>query len=225
MRRRVNMTYIVENNGTYGLTKGQFSATSDLVSKSKKGEANLFEAIDLCTLAILLGAGFVARGFSGDKEGLVPLIKAAFHYNGFAFIDIVSPCVTFNDHEASTKSYDYVRQHNEAMDRLDLVPEREEITATAEEGKTTTVRMHDGSLIRLHKLDDSYEPRDSESALTILRKRYTKGQVVTGLLHIDDEDVDLHALLDTTSQPLNAVPMSELCPGNAELAKINKSLR
>ena len=225
MRRRVNMIYIVENNGTYGLTKGQFSATSDLVSKSKKGEANLFEAIDLCTLAIHLGAGFVARGFSGDKQGLVPIIKAAFHYNGFAFIDIVSPCVTFNDHDASTKSYDYVREHNEAMDRLDLVPEREEITARAEEGKTVSVRMHDGSLMRLHKLDDTYDPRDSESALTTLRKRYAKGQVVTGLLYIDDEDVDLHKLLGTTDTPLNAVPMGDLCPGNTELAKINKSLR
>jgi len=225
MRRRVNMIYIVENNGTYGLTKGQFSATSDLVSKSKKGDANLFEAIDLCTLAIHLGAGFVARGFSGDKEGLIPLIKAAFHYNGFAFIDIASPCVTFNDHDASTKSYDYVRQHNEAMDRLDLVPEREEITASAEEGKTVRVRMHDGSLMHLHKLDKTYDPRDSEKALVTLRKRYAKGQVVTGLLYIDDEDVDLHSLLGTTTQPLNAVPMSDLCPGNAELAKINKSLR
>lgn len=225
MRRRVNMVYVVENNGTYGLTKGQFSATTDRVSKSKKGEANLFEAIDLCTLAIHLGAGFVARGFSGDKAQLVPLIKAAFHYNGFAFLDIISPCVTFNDHAASTKSYDYVREHNEAMDRLDLVPERSEITAEPEQGKTTTVRMHDGSLIRLHKLDNSYSPHDSENALTTLRKRYAKGQVVTGLLYIDEDDADLHTLLNTTKEPLNAVPMSELCPGSKVLSDINKSFR
>lgn len=225
IRRRVNMTYIVENNGTYGLTKGQFSPTSDRASKSKKGEANLFEAIDLCTLAISLGAGFVARGFSGDKEHLVPLIKAAFSYNGFAFIDVISPCVTFNDHEDSTKSYDYVRAHNAAMDQLDLVPEREEIIVRTAQGKTTEVRMHDGSLMRIHRLDDAYDPRDSDTALSILRKRHAKGQVVTGLLYIDENDVDMHELLSTTRQPLNAVPMRDLCPGNAELEKINKTLR
>ncbi len=225
IRRRVNMSYIVENNGTYGLTKGQFSPTSDRASKSKKGEANLFEAIDLCALAINLGAGFVARGFSGDKDHLVPLIKAAFSYNGFAFIDVISPCVTFNDHEDSTKSYDYVRAHNAAMDLLDLVPEREEIVARTEQGKTTAVRMHDGSVMHIHRLDDVYDPRDSDTALTILRQRHAKGQVVTGLLYIDEEDADMHDLLGTTKQPLNAVPMGDLCPGNAELAKINNSLR
>lgn len=225
MRRRVNMVYIVENNGTYGLTKGQFSATTDRVSKSKKGEANLFEAIDLATLAIHLGAGFVARGFSGDKAQLVPLIKAAFRYKGFAFIDIISPCVTFNDHDNSTKSYDYVREHNEAIGRLDLVPQREEIVVETSEGQTTSVRMHDGSLVRLHKLDDSYDPRDAEGALTTLRKRYAKGQVATGLLYIDEEDADLHELLNTTGQPLNAVPMSDLSPGRKALSDINKSFR
>lgn len=225
MRRRVNMVYIVENNGTYGLTKGQFSATTDRVSKSKKGEANLFEAIDLATLAIHLGAGFVARGFSGDKQQLVPLIKAAFRYNGFAFIDIISPCVTFNDHDHSTKSYDYVREHNEAMGRLDLVPQREEIVAETSQGQTTNVRMHDGSLVRLHKLDDSYDPRDSEAALATLRKRYAKGQVATGLLYIDEDDADLHGLLNTTQTPMNAVPMKDLCPGRKALKDINKSLR
>jgi 2-oxoglutarate ferredoxin oxidoreductase subunit beta len=225
MRRRVNMVYIVENNGTYGLTKGQFSATTDKISKSKKGEANLFEAFDLCTLAIHLGAGFVARGFSGDKAQLVPLIKAAFSYNGFAFLDIISPCVTFNDHDASTKSYDYVREHNEAMDRLDLVPERTEITASYDEGKTATVRMHDGSLMRLHKLDDSYDPRDADSALSTLRKRYAKGHVVTGLLYIDEEDADLHNLLGTTKVPLNALNTGDLCPGAKSLSEINKSFR
>ncbi|MGD9867528.1 MAG: 2-oxoacid:ferredoxin oxidoreductase subunit beta [Hyphomicrobiales bacterium] len=225
IRRRINMVYIVENNGTYGLTKGQFSATNDKVSKSKKGEANLFEAIDMCTMAIQLGAGFVARGFSGDKAQLVPLIKAAFRYRGFAFLDVVSPCVTFNNHEASTKSYDYVRDHNAAMDRLDLVPEHEAITAEIDEGQTVPVRMHDGSWMRLHKLDESYDPRDAGAALSMLRKRYAQGQVVTGLLHIDDDAADLHGLLGTTPRPLNAIPASELCPGSAVLDSINDRFR
>ncbi len=225
VRRRINMVYIVENNGTYGLTKGQFSATNDKVSQSKKGEANLFEAFDLCTLAIQLGAGFVGRGFSGDKGQLVPLIKAALRYNGFAFLDIISPCVTFNDHEASTKSYGYVRAHNEAMDRLDFVPKLQEITAQYEEGETTSVPMHDGSMMRLHKLDKDYDPRDADNALAILRKRYERGQVVTGLLYVDDDEADLHELLNTTKEPMNAVPMSELCPGSGELEKINKDFR
>ncbi|MDA7947490.1 MAG: 2-oxoacid:ferredoxin oxidoreductase subunit beta [Hyphomicrobiaceae bacterium] len=225
MRRRINMAYIVENNGTYGLTKGQFSATNDKVSKSKKGEANLFEAFDLCTLAIQLGAGFVGRSFSGDKGQLVPLIKAALRYNGFAFLDIISPCVTFNDHDASTKSYGHVRTHNETMGRLDFVPKMQEITAQYDEGETVSVPMHDGSLMRLHKLDDEYDPRDADSALATLRKRYERGQVVTGLLYIDEDEADLHALLNTTQEPLNAVSMDKLCPGNAVLQKINKSFR
>jgi 2-oxoglutarate ferredoxin oxidoreductase subunit beta len=225
MRRRVNMVYVVENNGTYGLTKGQFSATNDKVSKSKKGEANMFEAIDLCTLAIQLGAGFVARSFSGDKDQLVPLIKAAFRYNGFALLDVISPCVTFNDHEASTKSYDYVRQHNEAMDRLDFVPERQEITADYDEGQTVPVRMQDGSMIRLHQLDVNYDPSDAYSAIAILRARYTKGQVVTGLLYIDDDEADLHALLNTSQQPLNSVAPADICPGHAGLKEINAKFR
>ncbi len=225
MRRRVNMAYIVENNGTYGLTKGQFSATNDKISKSKRGEANLFEAIDLCTLAIQLGAGFVARGFSGDKGQLVPLIKAALRYNGFALLDVISPCVTFNDHAASTKSYDYVRQHNEAMDRLDLVPDREEIVADYDEGQTVQVRMHDGSVMRMHKLDENYDPRDADTAIATLRKRYTKGQVVTGLLYIDDDEADLHALLNTSERPLNSIDARQLCPGKVELGKLNKSFR
>ncbi len=225
MRRRVNMLYIVENNGTYGLTKGQFSATSDKVSKSKRGEDNLFEAIDLCTLAIQLGAGFVARSFSGDKEQLVPLIKAGMSYRGFAFLDVISPCVTFNNHAASTKSYDYVRAHNAAMDRLDFVPEREEITAEYGEGESLPVRMHDGSIMQLHKLEDAYDPRDPDAAIMMMRKRYEQGEVVTGLLYMDEDAQDLHDLIKTPDQPLNAIPASDLCPGSAKLAAINEGFK
>lgn len=225
MRRRLNMLYIVENNGTYGLTKGQFSATNDKVSKGKRGEENLFEAIDLCTLAIQLGAGFVARSFSGDREQLMPLIKAGMTYRGFAFLDVISPCVTFNNHADSTKSYDYVRAHNAAMDRLDLVPERQEITAEYREGESLPVRMHDGSIMQLHKLDENYDPGDADTAIMTLRKRYAQGEVVTGLLYIEDDAQDLHDLINTSERPLNSVPASELCPGNARLAEINKALK
>jgi 2-oxoglutarate ferredoxin oxidoreductase subunit beta len=225
IRRRVNMIYIVENNGTYGLTKGQFSATNDRESKGKAGEDNLFDSIDLCRLAIQLGAGFVARTFSGDKDQLVPLIKAAIRYKGFALLDIISPCVTFNNHAASTKSYDYIRDHSEAVDKLDFVPEREEITTEYGEGETVYVTMHDGSRMRLHKLSKEYDPRDPLRASSTLRERYAEGEVVTGVLYIDDTAPDLHDLLNTVETPLNAAPMERLCPGNAELQKINKSLQ
>ncbi len=223
IRRRLNMIYIVENNGTYGLTKGQFSATNDRESKNKKGEDNMFDSIDLAMLGIQLGAGFVARSFSGDKDQLVPLMKAAIRYNGFALLDIISPCVTFNNHAASTKSYDYIRDHSEAVDKLDFVPERKEITADYEEGQTIYVKMHDGSTMQLHKLSSDYDPRDADAALAVLRKRYTSGQVVTGLLYIDERKQDLHELMNITKTPLNAIPASELCPGSAKLEEINKT--
>ncbi len=227
VRRRVNMTYIVENNGTYGLTKGQFSATNDKSSPSKKGEANFFEAIDLCTLAIQLGAGFVARSFSGDKDQLIPLIKAALNHKGFAFLDVISPCVTFNNHTASTKSYDYVRDHTAVMDKLDFVPERDEITASYDKGQTINVKMHDGSDMSLHKLDNDYDPRDAISSISTLKERYLAGQVVTGLLYLEDraEDQDMHGLLNTSRKPLNEIPMSDLCPGSGILAELNQSLK
>lgn len=225
VRRRINMVYIVENNGTYGLTKGQFSATNDRASKSKRGTDNLFEAMDLCAIAIQLKAGFVARGFSGDKVQLVPLIKSAMRYQGFALIDIISPCVTFNNHKASTKSYDYIRDHSEAVDKLDFVPARAEITADYAEGETAKVTMHDGSTMRLSKLAADYDPRNADDALLHIRKRYAAGEVVTGLLYIDQEECDLHHLLNTSERPLNELAMAELCPGSAQLDAFNKSLR
>ncbi len=225
MRRRLNMVYIVENNGTYGLTKGQFSATNDKESENKKGVPNLFDAIDLCTLAIQLGAGFVARSFSGDKKQLVPLIKAAIRYHGFAFIDVISPCVTFNNHVASTKSYDYIRDHNQALDKIDFVLERSPITAEYGEGETVPVTLHDGSVITLHKLAKDYDARDAAAALETLYRRYKRGQVVTGLLYIEEQERDLHDVLRTTSAPLNSLSMSELCPGSTALQAINESLK
>jgi 2-oxoglutarate ferredoxin oxidoreductase subunit beta len=225
VRRRLNMVYIVENNGCYGLTKGQFSATNDKTSPSKKGEANPWDAIDLAQMAITLGAGFVARSFSGDKHQLVPLIEAAMAYKGFAFLDVVSPCVTFNNHPTSTKSFDYVRAHAAVMGDLDFVPERSEITATYAEGDSKLVEMHDGSVIRLQKLAKDYDPHDPDKAIQAIRKSAAKGEILTGLLYMNREEIDLHDVLETTSRPLNAVPVSELCPGSKALEGINARLR
>lgn len=223
VRRRLNIVYIVENNGTYGLTKGQFSATNDKISKSRKGADNLFDSIDLCNMAIELGAGFVARSFSGDKAQLVPLIEAAIHYNGFALIDVISPCVTFNNHATSTKSYDYVRHHNQMVDRLDLVPERSEIRVDYEPGASTEVILHDGARIGLRKLDDDYDPTDPVAALPILQRYKKAGEIATGLLFLDKHEEDLHDLIGTVATPLNAVPEEDLCPGSGALESINAS--
>jgi 2-oxoglutarate ferredoxin oxidoreductase subunit beta len=225
IRRRLDMVYIVENNGTYGLTKGQFSATNDRHSKSRRGAETPFDAIDLATLAIELGAGFVARSFSGDKQQLVPLIKAAMAYNGFALIDVISPCVTFNNHAASTKSYDYVRMHNEAVDRIDFVPDAKAITLNYDEGESVSVNLHDGSRITLRKIADDYDPRDQLAVLGTLRRDRADGKVTTGLLFIDEGGGDLHAAIQTSSRPLNSYAMSELCPGTDKLAEINDQFR
>ncbi len=225
MRRGVNMTYLVENNGVYGLTKGQFSATADQGSKSKKGQTNNDAPIDLVMLALLMGATFVARGFSGDKTQLVPLIRAALAHQGAAVIDILSPCVAFNNHSGSTKSYDYVREHNEAVNRLDFFPQREEITAEYGAGEVTELRQHDGSVVRLRKLHADYDPGDRIRAMSYVQEHTTRGEVVTGMLYLDNDAADLHQQLDTVKAPLNSLGAAELCPGSAALEKINASLR
>jgi 2-oxoglutarate ferredoxin oxidoreductase subunit beta len=225
VRRHLNMVYIVMNNGCYGLTKGQFSATNDRASPSKKGEPNPFDAIDLCQIAIQLGAGFVARSFSGDKKQLIPLIKAAIGYRGFSFLDVISPCVTFNNHPTSTKSYDYVRDHNQVLGTIDYIEEKVEITADYAEGTSMPVAMHDGSCLVLHKLDPSYDPRDADAAIMTIRTSAAKGEVVTGLLYINESQGDLHSALGTADRPLNAIPVSELCPGSKKLEAINARLR
>jgi 2-oxoglutarate ferredoxin oxidoreductase subunit beta len=225
IRRGVNMTYIVENNGVYGLTKGQFSATSDKGSKSKKGRANPDVAIDLAALALQLGAGFVARSFSGDKAQLVPLIKAALRFQGAAMIDVISPCVAFNNHEGSTKSFDYVREHNEAINRLDVMEPRAAITADYAPGETREVVQHDGSVLRLRKLAEDYDASDRIRALCYLQERHAQGEIVTGLLHLDPDAHELHAGLNTVARPLNQLQDAELTPGAAALEAINASLR
>ena len=225
IRRGVNMTYIVENNGVYGLTKGQFSATSDKGSKSKKGAVNCDAPIDLVGMALHLGAGFVARSFSGDKAQLVPLIKAALGHHGAAFIDVISPCVAFNNHEGSTKSFDYVRAHNEAVNRLDVMEERAPIAADYAPGTVQTVTQHDGSVLRLRKLDDGYDPSDRRAAMSYLMERQEAGEIVTGLLYLEADAQDLHDYLNTVEKPFNTLADEELVPGAAALEKLNASLR
>jgi len=225
MRRGVNMVYIVENNGVYGLTKGQFSATADRGSKSKRGVVNSDEPLDMIGLALLLGASFVARSFSGDKKQLVPLIEAALEHRGAAFIDVISPCVAFNNHPGSTKSYDYVRHHNEAVNRLDLIEGKEEITADYAPGEAIDVRQHDGSILRLRKLAPDYDPTDRIKAMNYLQERAAAGEVVTGLLYLNPNSEDLHAHLNTVETPLNQLGVRELCPGAVALERINAALR
>jgi 2-oxoglutarate ferredoxin oxidoreductase subunit beta len=225
MRRAVNMTYIVENNGVYGLTKGQFSATADQGSKSKRGVVNTDSPIDMVSLALQLGASFVARSFSGDKQQLVPLIKAALAHPGAAFIDVLSPCVAFNNHAGSTKSYDYVREHNEAVNRIDFMPKRSEITTDYAPGSLTEVVQHDGSVLRLRKIHEDYDASDRIAAMNYVQGHQARGEIVTGLLYLDPEAEDLHAHLNTVEAPLNRLDEKALCPGAAMLERLNASLR
>jgi 2-oxoglutarate ferredoxin oxidoreductase subunit beta len=225
IRRGVNMTYIVENNGVYGLTKGQFSATSDPGSKSKKGVVNHDQSIDLVGLALQLGATYVARSFSGDKTQLTPLIKAALAHKGPAFIDVISPCVQFNNHVGSTKSFDYVREHNAAMNRLDYIEPRAEITVDYAPGEVELVTQHDGSILKLRKLNGDYDPTDRAAALARIHEHQARGEIVTGLLFVEPDAQDLHDHLHTVQKPLNQLTDAELIPGSAALASINDSLR
>jgi len=225
IRRNLNMVYLVMNNGCYGLTKGQDSATADPGSKNKHGSVNLFESIDLASLAIELGATFVAQSFSGDKGQLIPLIKAAMSHPGFAFINVISPCVTFNNNPGSTKSYDYVREHMETTALMDFVPIAREIKADYQEGSVENLKMHDGSTISLRKLDQSWDPLDRISAMNAVQQSRIKSEILTGLLYMVPDTADLHAMLQTSDRSLNSLPQAELCPGLAVLETLNTSLR
>ena len=225
IRRGVNMTYIVENNGVYGLTKGQFSATADKGSKSKKGVVNSDSGIDMVGLALQLGATFVGRSFSGDKEQLVPLIKAALNHKGAAFIDVLSPCIAFNNHAGSTKSFDWVREHNEAVNRLDVMLGRAPVTADYAPGELVEVAQHDGSILMLRKVATDYDATDRVKAMAYLQERNAVGEIVTGLLYVDPDAEDLHDALNTVTKPLNRLSDAELTPGSAALAKVNARLR
>ena len=225
IRRNVNMLYVLENNGVYGLTKGQFSASSDVGSKSKRGEENLQSPIDPVLLALSLGATFVARSFSGDKTQLVPILKAAVRHNGFALIDVISPCVSFNDHDTSTKSYRYTRDHYHDISPVDFVPLRRQITADTSDSSAVSVTMHDGSVVRFRRVAADYDPTNRDAAYAHVRERQSRGEVVTGLLYIDEGAADMHGVSRTVSRPLVEIPYDELCPGSGALAELMEEYR
>jgi 2-oxoglutarate/2-oxoacid ferredoxin oxidoreductase subunit beta len=220
IRRNVDMLYVIENNGVYGLTKGQFSASADVGSKAKRGEVNQQPPVDPVLLAMALGATFVARSFSGDKEQLVPLIEAGMRHRGFALIDVLSPCVTFNDHEGSTKSYLYTREHYEPAVNVDFIPIEREITASYAAGESLPVVMHDGSRIVLSKLDERYDPTDRVAAAAQVQDRMRVGEYLTGLLYVEPGKPDFHEINQTPDEPLNQLPYESLSPGSKALEKI-----
>ena len=225
MRRRLRMLYVIENNGVYGLTKGQFSATADYGSLSKGGVPNPYAQIDPVLFGMQMGATFVARSFSGDKAQLVPLIQAGLRHKGFALIDVISPCVTFNNHEGSTKSYEYTRQHEEEVTAIDFIPERSEITTEYAPGAVKDVVVHDGSTVRLKKIDQSYDPTDVIKSAAYIQTHQAKGMIVTGLLYLDTTKGDFHDILQTVETPLRDLSHAELCPGRAALDKLNAGWR
>ena len=225
MRRNLPVIYIIEDNGVYGLTKGQFSATADLGSKLKTGVLNDLPPIDTCEMAITLGATFVGRSFSGDKKQLHAIMKAAIAHNGTVMLDVVSPCVTFNDHEGSTKSYKYMKEHEEPLQEVSFVPHFEDITVEYEPGSTTEVTMHDGSRLRLRKLEEEYDPTDRIEAIRRLNISHQKGEVLTGVFYVNTKTPTFIDLLNMTDQPLATLPESVVRPGREVLEQVMEELR
>ena len=225
VRRNVDMLYVIENNGVYGLTKGQFSASADVGSRSKRGEENRQRPIDPALLALSLGATFVARGFSGDKAQLVPILKAGLEHPGFALVDVISPCVAFNDHEGSTKSYGYTREHARPVVIADFLPGATEAAADYGAGALQPVTFPDGSKVLFRKVPEGYDPTDRAGVERYLRERVDQGEVVTGLLYIEPGAPDMHAGLGTVASALTTLPFEELCPGAAELDRLQAGFR
>jgi 2-oxoglutarate/2-oxoacid ferredoxin oxidoreductase subunit beta len=225
IRRNVNMLYVIENNGVYGLTKGQFSASADVGSKSKRGVPNQQPPIDPVFLALSLGATFIARSFSGDKAQLVPILKAAISHKGFALVDVISPCVTFNDHEASTKSYLHTRAQNRPVLEADFIPLTAGIQTRYEEGGAREVAMHDGSVVRFRKVPEDFDPSRRDRVYRYLRERQDQGEVPTGLLFVDPEAPDMHRVLGTVDAPLVDLPFEDLCPGAGALDELMEEFR
>jgi 2-oxoglutarate ferredoxin oxidoreductase subunit beta len=225
MRRNLPLVYIIEDNGCYGLTKGQFSPTADIGSKLKNGVVNDLPPIDTCALAVELGATFVARSFSGDKKQLLAILKAALSHRGTAMIDVISPCVTFNDHEGSTKSYSYVKEHDEPLGEVSFVPFFEDITVEYDPGTTTEVRMHDGSRLLLKKLGADYNPTDRMQALHVLHETLRRGEFATGVIYVEPDKDDFITQLNLVDTPLAALPMERTRPGKAVLDEVMESLR
>ncbi len=225
MRRNLPMIYIIEDNGVYGLTKGQFSATADMGSRLKTGVINDLPPIDTCAMAITLGATFVGRSFSGDKRQLHAMLKAAIAHNGTGMLDVVSPCVTFNDHEGSTKSYKYMKDHDEPLQEVSFVPAFEDITVDYDAGTTVEVTMHDGSRLRLRKLEEDYDPTNRIAAISRLNEAHEKGEVLTGVFYVNTKAPNFVDLLNMTEQPLASLPESAVRPGREVLEQVMEELR
>ena len=225
IRRNLIMLYILMNNGCYGLTKGQDSATADAGSISKGGNSNPFQAIDIASLGMELGATYVARSFSGDKAQLIPLIKAGLAHKGFALIDVISPCVTYNNNAGSTKSYDYTREHIEATGSIDLVPMKSEIVHDQPTGTTQSITLHDDDEIAVHKLHREWDPTDKQSASARMNRAKADGEILTGLIYVSNDYNDLVGMLNMSERPMNELTEKELCPGQKVLDEINAGFR
>ncbi|HZQ43698.1 MAG TPA: 2-oxoacid:ferredoxin oxidoreductase subunit beta [Acidobacteriaceae bacterium] len=224
LRRNLPLIYIIEDNGVYGLTKGQFSATADIGSKLKTGVINDLQAIDLCALAVQLGATFVGRSFSGDKKQLLAMLKAAIAHNGTVVLDVISPCVTFNDHEGSTKSYKYMQEHEEAISEVGFVPYFQEIDVEYDPGTTIEVKMHDGSHLRLRKLHEDFDPTDRVGAISALMAAHAKDEVLTGVFYVDTAKPTFTELLNLVDEPLATLPDARVRPGKTVLEEVMQRL-
>jgi 2-oxoglutarate ferredoxin oxidoreductase subunit beta len=224
MRRNMPLIYIIEDNGVYGLTKGQFSATADIGSKLKTGVVNDLPPIDTCALAIQLGATYVARSFSGDKRQLLALLKGALAHRGTSMLDVISPCVTFNDHEGSTKSYSYVKDHDEPLADVSFVPYFEDISVDYDSGSTLDIAMHDGSHLRLRKIEESFDPTSKTEALRLLTESHDKGEIITGLFYVNTKQENFLTLLNIVDEPLATLPESKVRPPKEVLEQIMQAL-
>jgi 2-oxoglutarate/2-oxoacid ferredoxin oxidoreductase subunit beta len=225
MRRNLPVIYIIEDNGVYGLTKGQFSATADIGSKLKTGVINELPPIDTCSLAIQLGATFVGRSFSGDKKQLLAMLKAAIAHKGTVMLDVISPCVTFNDHEGSTKSYKFLQEHDEAVNEIGFVPSFEDIEVDYDSGEVLDVQMHDGSQLRLRKLLEDYDPTDKAKAVRTLMEAHEKGEILTGVFYIDTKKPTFIDQLELVEEPLGTLPESKTRPPRQALESLMASLQ
>jgi 2-oxoglutarate ferredoxin oxidoreductase subunit beta len=225
MRRNLPIIYIIEDNGCYGLTKGQFSPTADVGSTLKSGVVNDLPPIDTCALAVELGATFVGRSFSGDKKQLLSLLKASLAHRGTVMLDVISPCVTFNDHEGSTKSYAYAKEHDDPVEDVTFVPYFEDIAVDYEPGSAREVTMHDGSKLVLRKLEEDYDPTDKLNALRRLHESARRGEFATGLIYIEPDRDDFLTQLNLVDEPLASLPLERLRPGREALEEIMEGLR
>jgi 2-oxoglutarate ferredoxin oxidoreductase subunit beta len=224
MRRNIPIIYIIEDNGVYGLTKGQFSATADIGSKLKTGVVNDLPAIDMCSLAIQLGATFVGRSFSGDKKQLLAMLKAAIAHNGTVVLDVISPCVTFNDHDGSTKSYKYMQEHEEPISEVGFVPYFQEIDVEYDPGTTINVEMHDGSHMRLRKLHENFDPIDRRAAISALMTAHANDEVLTGIFYVDTKKPSFTEILNLVDEPLGTLPEERVRPSKTVLDEVMKRL-